>query len=193
MTGNIKINLKTKSSAPGRICMKKSDWLKLSNHHTPRVTRIRQKEENSRMTSRRISPWCIKTLIVVFSIVAIVIGGPPPSRDDELEDYCSAHKFDKLPGGLRFTKEVVTTEYANIGAFKAVHCCLRGYRSIEWIYIAIESIRAEYKSSQEADDIEGSQRRVELVFQVIREEEQSSVTSHAGTNYPFPEDNYRSF
>ncbi|KAG8042342.1 hypothetical protein G9C98_004976 [Cotesia typhae] len=143
------------------------------------------------MTSRRISSWCIKTLIVVFSIVAVVIGGSPPSRDDELEDYCSAHKFDKLLGGLRFTKEVVTTEYANIGAFKAIHCCLRGYRSIEWIYIAIESIRAEYKSSQEADDIEGSQRRVELVFQVIREEEQSSVTSHAGTNYPFPEDNYR--
>ncbi|XP_074096650.1 single Ig IL-1-related receptor [Cotesia typhae] len=84
------------------------------------------------MTSRRISSWCIKTLIVVFSIVAVVIGGSPPSRDDELEDYCSAHKFDKLLGGLRFTKEVVTTEYANIGAFKAIHCCLRGYRSIEW-------------------------------------------------------------
>lgn len=51
---------------------------------------------------------------------------------NELKDYCSMHKFDNLPGGLRFTKEVVTTEYANIGAFKAVHCCLRGYRSIEW-------------------------------------------------------------
>lgn len=50
----------------------------------------------------------------------------------ELKDYCSMHKFDNLPGGLRFTKEVVTTEYANIGAFKALHCCLRGYRSIEW-------------------------------------------------------------
>ncbi|XP_076291881.1 interleukin-1 receptor accessory protein-like 1-B [Lasioglossum baleicum] len=52
---------------------------------------------------------------------------------NELKDYCSMHKFDNLPGGgLRFTKEVVTTEYANIGAFKALHCCLRGYRSIEW-------------------------------------------------------------
>ncbi|KOC62516.1 hypothetical protein WH47_04176 [Habropoda laboriosa] len=53
-------------------------------------------------------------------------------RANELKDYCSMHKFDNLPGGLRFTKEVVTTEYANIGAFKALHCCLRGYRSIEW-------------------------------------------------------------
>ncbi|XP_033334917.2 single Ig IL-1-related receptor [Megalopta genalis] len=51
---------------------------------------------------------------------------------NELKDYCSMHKFDNLPGGLSFTKEVVTTEYANIDAFKALHCCLRGYRSIEW-------------------------------------------------------------
>ncbi|XP_015109356.1 single Ig IL-1-related receptor isoform X2 [Diachasma alloeum] len=69
------------------------------------------------------------SLITGFCLVA---GGPPPVRDNELEEYCSAHKFDNLPGGLRFTKEVVTTEYANVGAFKAIHCCLRGYRSIEW-------------------------------------------------------------
>ncbi|XP_043480196.1 uncharacterized protein LOC122509910 isoform X2 [Leptopilina heterotoma] len=42
------------------------------------------------------------------------------------------HRFENLPGGLRFTKEVVTTEYATVGSFKAIHCCLRGYRSIEW-------------------------------------------------------------
>lgn len=52
--------------------------------------------------------------------------------DNELKDYCSMHRFENLPGGLRFTKEVVSTEYANVGAFKAIHCCLRGYRSIEW-------------------------------------------------------------
>ena len=52
--------------------------------------------------------------------------------DNELKDYCSMHRFENLPGGLRFTKEVVGSEYANVGAFKAIHCCLRGYRSIEW-------------------------------------------------------------
>ncbi|XP_032678096.1 single Ig IL-1-related receptor-like [Odontomachus brunneus] len=51
---------------------------------------------------------------------------------NELKDYCTKYKFGNLPGGLSFTKEVVTTEYANVGAFKALHCCLRGYRSIEW-------------------------------------------------------------
>lgn len=61
-----------------------------------------------------------------ISILAVIC------RGNELKDYCSIHKFDNLPGGLRFTKEVVTTEYANVGAFKALHCCLRGYRSIEW-------------------------------------------------------------
>ncbi|XP_076392991.1 interleukin-1 receptor accessory protein-like 1-B [Megachile rotundata] len=65
------------------------------------------------------------TELIVLSILTTVCA-------NELKDYCSMHKFDNLPGGLRFTKEVVTTEYGNIGAFKALHCCLRGYRSIEW-------------------------------------------------------------
>ncbi|XP_061938427.1 uncharacterized protein LOC107995786 isoform X2 [Apis cerana] len=65
--------------------------------------------------------------LIVLSLLTV------SCRANELKDYCSIHKFDNLPpGGLRFTKEVVTTEYANIGAFKALHCCLRGYRSIEW-------------------------------------------------------------
>lgn len=65
--------------------------------------------------------------LIILSLLTVLC------RANELKDYCSIHKFDNLPpGGLRFTKEVVTTEYANIGAFKALHCCLRGYRSIEW-------------------------------------------------------------
>lgn len=64
--------------------------------------------------------------VVVLSMLSRICHG------NELKDYCSMHKFDNLPGGLQFTKEVVTTEYANVGAFKALHCCLRGYRSIEW-------------------------------------------------------------
>lgn len=51
---------------------------------------------------------------------------------NELKDYCSMNKFRELPNGLGFTKEVVSMEYANLRAFKAIHCCLRGYRSIEW-------------------------------------------------------------
>ncbi|XP_046426451.1 single Ig IL-1-related receptor-like [Neodiprion fabricii] len=54
------------------------------------------------------------------------------SRDVVLMDYCSVNNFEGLPVGLGFTKEVVHVEYAKLGAFKAIHCCLRGYRSIEW-------------------------------------------------------------
>ncbi|XP_046747472.1 single Ig IL-1-related receptor-like [Diprion similis] len=54
------------------------------------------------------------------------------STDTVLMDYCSVNNFEGLPVGLGFTKEVVHVEYANLGAFKAIHCCLRGYRSIEW-------------------------------------------------------------
>ncbi|KAG7207740.1 hypothetical protein KM043_009354 [Ampulex compressa] len=70
----------------------------------------------------------VEHVLLVLSLTAAVCLG------NELKDYCSMHKFDNLPGGLRFTKEVVTTEYANVGAFKALHCCLRGYRSIEWTF-----------------------------------------------------------
>lgn len=64
--------------------------------------------------------------VVALSILSTIGHG------NELKDYCSMYKFPHLPGGLSFTKEVVTTEYANVGAFKALHCCLKGYRSIEW-------------------------------------------------------------
>jgi len=69
--------------------------------------------------------------MVVHAVVTLAVLSTI-GHGNELKDYCSIHKFDHLLGGLRFTKEVVTTEYANVGAFKALHCCLKGYRSIEW-------------------------------------------------------------
>ncbi|XP_053983034.1 interleukin-1 receptor accessory protein-like 1-B [Hylaeus volcanicus] len=77
------------------------------------------------MKSRKMTTPVECGLIVLSFLTTIC-------QANELKDYCSMHKFDNLPGGLRFTKEVVSTEYANIGTFKALHCCLRGYRSIEW-------------------------------------------------------------
>ncbi|KAK0087477.1 hypothetical protein PV325_000918 [Microctonus aethiopoides] len=79
-------------------------------------------------------------LQIIFIFLTIFINTifanlpPLPSRDDELEDYCSVFKFKAIPSGLRFTKEIVTMEYASVGSFKAIHCCLRGYRSIEWSF-----------------------------------------------------------
>lgn len=68
------------------------------------------------------------TLLVPAVLLAIL---PAFVRGNGLE-YCSVHKFDHIPGGLAFTKEVITTEYAIAGEFKAIHCCVKGYRSIEW-------------------------------------------------------------
>lgn len=71
-----------------------------------------------------------RVLTVIF--IASVCVGAQESPPNELKDYCSVNKFQDAPIGLGFTKEVVAMEYANLGAFKAIHCCLRGYRSIEW-------------------------------------------------------------
>lgn len=62
----------------------------------------------------------------------LLLSPPSPSGDNELEEHCKINSFGNVGRGLRFTKEIVTTEYANAGSFKALHCCLRGYRSIEW-------------------------------------------------------------
>ncbi|XP_014597969.1 PREDICTED: interleukin-1 receptor accessory protein-like 1-B [Polistes canadensis] len=67
----------------------------------------------------------MKVFIFAF-LLPVLCGG------NELKEYCSSHRFDNLHGGLRFTKEVISTEYTNVGRFKSLHCCLRGYRSIEW-------------------------------------------------------------
>lgn len=74
----------------------------------------------------------MKLMLVVVVLSVLASAGLARADDNELKEYCSTNKFDKLPGGLRFTKEVAGSEYASVGSFKALHCCLRGYRSIEW-------------------------------------------------------------
>lgn len=68
----------------------------------------------------------------VIYVSAGVFAVADNSQGIELKDYCSMNRFEEPTEGLGFTKEVVTVEYANLKAFKAIHCCLKGYRSIEW-------------------------------------------------------------
>lgn len=50
------------------------------------------------------------------------------------EDHCSEHRFNESLASdyMQFTKEVAEREYGVVGQFKSLHCCAKGYRSIEW-------------------------------------------------------------
>ncbi|KAB0797551.1 hypothetical protein PPYR_09559 [Photinus pyralis] len=49
-----------------------------------------------------------------------------------IEDYCSTNKLIGIGNIMGFTKEPSKSEYAILGQFKGLHCCAKGYRSIEW-------------------------------------------------------------
>ncbi|XP_046668480.1 X-linked interleukin-1 receptor accessory protein-like 2 [Homalodisca vitripennis] len=51
-----------------------------------------------------------------------------------LVDYCDENKRNSsiLTPGIQFTKELSSSEYAVLSSFKSLHCCAKGYRSIEW-------------------------------------------------------------
>lgn len=67
----------------------------------------------------------ISTLIVVLSLFCVVSGNL---------SHCNDHKFANAMSTsyMQFTKETVSEEYAIEGEFKSLHCCAKGYRSIEW-------------------------------------------------------------
>ncbi|XP_072935963.1 uncharacterized protein [Epargyreus clarus] len=46
--------------------------------------------------------------------------------------YCSTNTFPSNSSWMHFTKEPVPIEYGFQEKFKSIHCCVKGYRSIEW-------------------------------------------------------------
>lgn len=73
--------------------------------------------------------------LVILVIMQFVLANNVESKDDKrMVDYCDK---DMLPNvvvtnHLQFKKEFVMKEYAIARTFKSLHCCAKGYRSIEW-------------------------------------------------------------
>lgn len=49
-----------------------------------------------------------------------------------IENYCSLNNFNNNETYMQFSKEATYEEFAVVGKFKGLHCCAKGYRSIEW-------------------------------------------------------------
>lgn len=79
-------------------------------------------------SSARLSVNCdlIRVLIIVALIDLVIV--------DANSDHCKDRKFASAFNTtyMQFTKEIVSQEYAIEGEFKNLHCCAKGYRSIEW-------------------------------------------------------------
>ncbi|KAM3966719.1 LOW QUALITY PROTEIN: uncharacterized protein ACR2FA_012263 [Aphomia sociella] len=67
--------------------------------------------------------WPLLTLFLVSS-AAEVLG--------TAGYYCSVNTFATSSDGMQFTKEPIPIEYGFEDKFKSIHCCVKGYRSIEW-------------------------------------------------------------
>lgn len=64
-------------------------------------------------------------VVIIFSILINVVNSL---------DHCSQNRFNESLNSthMQFTKEIVSKEYSVLGQFKSLHCCAKGYRSIEW-------------------------------------------------------------
>jgi hypothetical protein len=76
------------------------------------------------------SPTVNCDLITVF-IIAVCVNAAAVSSTD---NHCDNNRFASASSTsyMQFTKETVNEEYAVEGEFKNLHCCAKGYRSIEW-------------------------------------------------------------
>ncbi|CAH2099850.1 unnamed protein product [Euphydryas editha] len=65
--------------------------------------------------------WILLVLGVVTSVSRALAAG-----------YCSTNTFQTNSSSMHFSKEPIPFEYGFQDKFKSIHCCVKGYRSIEW-------------------------------------------------------------
>ncbi|XP_055603652.1 fibroblast growth factor receptor 3-like [Uranotaenia lowii] len=75
---------------------------------------------------RRLTSFCL-----LLSTLMVMVLLPRPTNG---ENHCSENRFNYslMTDHMQFTKEVPEKEYGVLGQFKSLHCCAKGYRSIEW-------------------------------------------------------------
>lgn len=74
-----------------------------------------------------------KSVMIVYYVVILVVLIVCDKFASAIDD-CQTHQFSKSINStqMQFTKEAVSRDYALNGQFKSLHCCAKGYRSIEW-------------------------------------------------------------
>lgn len=72
-----------------------------------------------------------KNVIVLVVNLLIAVSNVRPVAGIE---HCSKHVYTSSinTSYMQFTKETINQDYAVLGQFKSLHCCAKGYRSIEW-------------------------------------------------------------
>lgn len=75
----------------------------------------------------RCGPVAACLVLVLLSMVRF-------SATADVVDHCSQNNFRSSwnTTHMQYTKEPVHREYAVLDQFKSLHCCAKGYTSIEW-------------------------------------------------------------
>lgn len=94
-----------------------------------------QQNKKQPMYSRKFSINQIRnstiSLLIYLSLVIILVNNV---QIVESLENCSNNRFNESLNSthMQFTKETVSKEYSVLEKFKSLHCCAKGYRSIEW-------------------------------------------------------------
>jgi hypothetical protein len=66
--------------------------------------------------------------------LVLALGWVLGARAQDVREFCKefALNASNNASGLQVTREVSKTDFVIEAKFKSIHCCARGYRSIEW-------------------------------------------------------------